>query len=137
LTRYSRVELIFNFISQLHRELERLEEEKRKNLAHFIKQVREELCDLWVSKCFMTSANARFTEQVYLEVTPFVIADFTSDLYTEELLEKHEKEVEYWRSFVDRNQKIIDVVRTSAYSRACLLWISIVFTANAYIKLVI
>ncbi|CAL8122456.1 unnamed protein product [Orchesella dallaii] len=94
----------------LHNEWERLEEEKRRNMALFIKQVREELCDIWVSKCFMTTGEIRFTEYAYSGVTPFAVTDFTSDLFTEELLEKHEKEVEYWRGFVERNQKIIDAV---------------------------
>ncbi|ODM95652.1 Protein regulator of cytokinesis 1 [Orchesella cincta] len=94
----------------LHNEYDRLEEEKRRNMALFIKQVREELYELWVSKCFMTTGDVRFTEQVYLGITPFSITDFTSDLFTEELLEKHESEAEYWRSFVERNQKLIDGV---------------------------
>lgn len=95
---------------KLQRELERLEEEKRLNMGLFIKQVREELCELWLSNCFMTSIEDRFIESNYLGLTPFTIVDFNADLPTEELLEKHEREVEYWRSFVERNKKIIDMV---------------------------
>lgn len=76
----------------------------------FIKQVREELCEIWLSKCFMANVQVRFIEPNYLEVTPFTLADFTTDVFVEELLDLHEKEVGYWRAFADRNKKIIDGV---------------------------
>jgi len=90
-----------------------LEEEKRQNIALFISQVREELKNLWISKCFMDEINDRFRHENYSDLTDFTEEDFISDLFTEELLQKHECEVEYWRSFVDRNIKIIDGVQTA------------------------
>lgn len=92
--------------------MNRLEEEKRRNMALFINQVRDELTELWTGKCFMTHCDMRFEHPNYARVTAFRQDDFTSDLYSEELLSKHETEVEFWRQFIERNQKIIDLVST-------------------------
>lgn len=89
-----------------------MEEEKRQNMSLFIRQCREELAAMWVKKCFMTSVQDRFMEANYLGITPFTITDFNSDVYSEELLEKHESELEYWKSFIERNKKIIEWVST-------------------------
>lgn len=80
------------------------------NMCLFITQCREELCDLWMNKCFMTSVQVRFMEENYMGITNFVITDFNDEVYTEELLEKHEKEVEFWKGFIERNRKIIEGV---------------------------
>lgn len=49
-------------------------------------------------------------EENYMGITNFVITDFNDEVYTEELLEKHEKEVEFWKGFIERNRKIIEGV---------------------------
>jgi hypothetical protein len=95
----------------LQTELNRLEEEKRRNMSLFINQVREELTDIWLSRCFMDKIDYRFQHPNYATLTVFEEEDFISDLYSEELLEKHETEVDYWRQFIERNKKIIDGVR--------------------------
>lgn len=91
-------------------ELARLEEEKKQNMALFIGQVREELSTLWTQSCFMTESAFRFRCANYIGLTPFTELDFRSDLYDEDLLDKHEAEVDFWRSFVERNRKLIDLV---------------------------
>lgn len=79
-------------------------------MSLFTQQCRQEMCDLWVNKCFMTSVQDRFMEPNYLGLTSFAITDFNDEMYTEELLEKHEREVEFWKDFVERNKKIIEGV---------------------------
>lgn len=79
-------------------------------MAVFIGQVRDELTAIWRTKCFMTDTAIRFTNPNYANLTDFSQYDFTSDIYMEELLDKHEREVEFWRSFVERNKKMIDLV---------------------------
>ncbi len=79
-------------------------------MALFIGQVRDELTNLWKTKCFVNDVAFRFLSPNFAGLTSFSESDFGSEIYTEELLEKHEHEADYWRNFVDRNKKIIDGV---------------------------
>ncbi|XP_021951997.1 protein regulator of cytokinesis 1 isoform X4 [Folsomia candida] len=105
-------EMVFKpvILQGLRSELKHLEEEKKRNIALFVGQVREELTALWKTKCFMEDTQFRFFSPTFASLTDFTETDFASEMYTEELLDVHEREVEYWRVFVERNKKMIDGV---------------------------
>jgi len=87
-----------------------MQEQKRLNMSRFIGQLRNELMEIWRSQIFLEKPEMRFSHPNYATVTAFTEADFDSDLYTEELLEKFEKELEFWKQFSEKNRHLVDLV---------------------------
>lgn len=63
----------------------------------------------------MEDTQFRFFSPTFASLTDFTETDFASEMYTEELLDVHEREVEYWRVFVERNKKMIDGVSSNLF----------------------
>lgn len=68
----------------MERELTRLEDLKRQNIERFIHSVRQDLIGWW-DRCYVSDAERRNFTAFYAEV------------YTEDLLELHEAQVERYR----------------------------------------
>jgi protein regulator of cytokinesis 1 len=81
------------FISQLERELARLEELNRQNIERFIHAVRQDLISWW-DRCYVSDAERR-------NFTPFY-----AEVFTEDLLELHESQVEKYKALHIANKEI-------------------------------
>ena len=85
------------FISQLERELARLEDLKRQNIERFIHAVRQDLISWW-DRCYVSDAERR-------NFTPFY-----AEVFTEDLLELHESQVEKYKALHTANKDIFSKV---------------------------
>ena len=81
------------FISQLERELARLEVLKRQNIERFIHDVRQDLISWW-DRCYVSDAERR-------TFTPF-----DAEVFTEDLLGLHTLEVEKYKALHTSNKEI-------------------------------
>ncbi|XP_032795248.2 protein regulator of cytokinesis 1 isoform X1 [Daphnia magna] len=84
-------------ITSLERELTRLEELKRQNIERFIHAVRQDLISWW-DRCYVSDAERR-------NFTPFY-----AEIYTEDLLELHEAQVEKYKELHTTNKDIFQKV---------------------------
>ncbi|KAI9562019.1 hypothetical protein GHT06_012984 [Daphnia sinensis] len=84
-------------IISLERELARLEELKRQNIERFIHAVRQDLISWW-DRCYVSDAERR-------NFTPFY-----AEIYTEDLLELHEAQVEKYKELHTTNKDIFQKV---------------------------
>jgi protein regulator of cytokinesis 1 len=75
---------------QLKDELKRCEELKRQNIKCFVEEIRKEL-NQWWDKCLIS-------EEQRLQFRPY-----SSECFTEDLLELHELEVQKFRSYFEQN----------------------------------
>ncbi|XP_069677765.1 protein regulator of cytokinesis 1-like isoform X3 [Periplaneta americana] len=80
----------------LKEELKRCEELKRQNIKRFVEEIRKELKQWWDNCCVGEMERANFLP-------------FSSDCYTEDLLELHELEVEKYRSHYNENMVIFEL----------------------------
>lgn len=80
-------------LKKLREELQRLEELKKQNMARFINQLRRELEILW-EKCYISEKDRN-------AFTPY-----TSENYTEEVLQAHDKEVQRLQKYFAENKHI-------------------------------
>ena len=84
---------------QLEREMARLNELKRQNIERFIHVIRQDLINWW-NLCYVSDAER-------LSFTPFY-----AEIYTEELLELHETQVEKYKQLYTNNKEIFTKVGT-------------------------
>lgn len=77
----------------MERERSRLEELKRQNIERFIHAVRQDLIGWW-DRCYIPDSERR-------KFTPFY-----AEIYTEDLLELHESEVERLKELHNTNKEI-------------------------------
>lgn len=77
----------------MERELTRLEELKRQNIERFIHSVRQDLISWW-DRCYVSDVERRNFSPFYAEV------------YTEDLLELHEAQVEKYKALHTSNKDI-------------------------------
>lgn len=81
----------------MQNELARLEELKRQNIERFIHAVRQDLINWW-DRCYVSDTERR-------NFTPF-----HSDIYTEDVLELHEAQVEKYKELHNSNKEIFQKV---------------------------
>jgi len=82
-------------LNGLKKELERCEEEKRRNMQSFILELRVELEALW-EKCYASGQER--TEFFEMQSTDF----------SEDLLTAHECEVTKWKNYYNNNEKLLE-----------------------------
>lgn len=78
-------------LNVLQEELNRCETLKRQNIKRFVDRIREDILYFWDKTMKSEQERARF---IY----------FTSDVYTEDLLDLHEMELNELKSFYEQNR---------------------------------
>ncbi|XP_037775076.1 protein regulator of cytokinesis 1-like isoform X2 [Penaeus monodon] len=78
---------------KLRSELSRLQELKQQNMARFINQLRREL-ETWWEKCYITDEEKN------------AFSPYLSEIYTEEILEAHDAEVQRLQEYYTENEKL-------------------------------
>lgn len=84
-------------LNKLEEELMRREKEKKQNIKKVVDKIREEIA-FWWNKTLKSD----------LEMSRF--SNFTSELYTEDLLTLHEMELEQLKFFYHSNEKIFELI---------------------------
>ncbi|XP_047485249.1 protein regulator of cytokinesis 1-like isoform X2 [Penaeus chinensis] len=80
-------------LAKLRAELSRLQELKQQNMARFINQLRREL-ETWWEKCYITDEEKN------------AFSPYLSEIYTEEILEAHDAEVQRLQEYYTENEKL-------------------------------
>ncbi|XP_069976410.1 protein regulator of cytokinesis 1-like, partial [Penaeus vannamei] len=80
-------------LAKLRAELSRLQELKQQNMARFINQLRREL-ETWWEKCYITDEEKN------------AFLPYLSEVYTEEILEAHDAEVQRLQEYYTENERL-------------------------------